>query len=135
MSKSLSSNHVPNRFDIHFGLGAGASTLHVKGFNDYFISKGDDMLNLAAKVVPTFQVSEKVSLFTAYTFVSHSLQSSSLDMNDNITKSMFNGHLMNASVVVSILLKSTKKRALIAVTPVDTISRVVVTEQIGRAHV
>jgi OOP family OmpA-OmpF porin len=118
LSKSLSSTHVPNRFDVQFGIGAGASTVQSKGHNDYFISKGDDMLNLAVKVVPTYQLSEKVSVFAAYTFVSHSLQSMSYDMNRSVDKTMFNGHLMNASVGLSVTLKSTKTRPFVEVVPV-----------------
>jgi outer membrane protein OmpA-like peptidoglycan-associated protein len=126
LSKSTESTYVPKRFDVQFGLGVGASTFKTAGHNDYFISKGDDMLNLAAKVVPTYKVSEKVSVFAAYTFVAHSLQSQSYDMNQSVSKSMFNGHLMNASVGVSIALKSTKPRLLVDITPVDTTSNVAV---------
>jgi OOP family OmpA-OmpF porin len=50
----------------------------------------------------------------------------SYDMSQSIDKTMFNGRLMNASVGVSYTLKSTKPRALIAVTPVDTIAKLVV---------
>ena len=98
------------KFDIQFGLGIGASTLHSAVASDYFITHGDDMLNLAAKVVPTYRVSEKVSVFAAYTFVSHSLQSGTLDMSQRIVKTMFNGHLMDASVGVSIKLRSSNPK-------------------------
>jgi hypothetical protein len=126
LCKSAESTRVPKRFDVQFGLGFGASQLHTKGSNDYFISKGDDMLNLAAKIVPTYKVSEKVSVFVASTFVSHSLQSKSFDMNQAVTKTMFNGHLMNVSAGISVILKSTRPRVLVDVTPVDTTSKVVV---------
>lgn len=128
LRQSLSSERPAKRFDVQFGLGIGASTFKGDNYNDYFITKGDDMINLAAKVVPTFKVSEKVSVFAAYTFVSHSLQSLSYDMSQNVEKTMFNGRLMNASVGVSVTLKSTKPRAVIAVTPVDTTSKLVVVE-------
>jgi outer membrane protein OmpA-like peptidoglycan-associated protein len=129
LSKSLSSTNVPSRFDVQFGIGAGASTVKSEDQNDYFISKGDDMLNLAAKVVPTYQVSEKVSVFAAYTFLSHSLQSRSFDMNQNVEKTMFNGHLMNASVGVSVILKTTKARHLVEVVPIkDTVQVLSVTQ-------
>ncbi len=129
LSKSLSSGHVPGPFDVQFGIGAGASTVQTKGHNDYFISKGDDMLNLALRVVPTYQVSKNVSVFAAYTFVSHSLQSMSYDMNQSVDKTMFNGHLMNASVGVSVTLKSTKARSFVEVVPVvDTIQVLQVTD-------
>ena len=124
--KSSESTYVPKRFDVQFGLGIGASTLKTSGQNDYFISKGDDMLNLAAKIVPTYKVSEKVSVFAAYTFVSNSLQSQTYDVTQPVSKTMFNGHLMNASVGVSVTLKSTKPRLLVDVTPIDTTSKVVV---------
>lgn len=129
LSKSLSSGHVPGAFDVQFGVGAGASTVQTKGHNDYFISKGDDMLNLALKVVPTYQVSKNVSVFAAYTFVSHSLESMTYDMNQSVDKTMFNGHLMNASVGVSVTLKSTKARSFVEVVPVvDTIQILQVTD-------
>jgi outer membrane protein OmpA-like peptidoglycan-associated protein len=130
LRQSLSSERPARKFDVQFGLGVGASTFKGSESNDYFITKGDDMLNLAAKVVPTYKISEKVSIFTAYTFVSHSLQSLSYDMNQGIDKTMFNGRLMNASVGVSIILKSTKPRGLIVVTPVDTTSKVAVLDPI-----
>ena len=128
LRQSLSSERPAKKFDVQFGLGVGASTFRGDASNDYFITKGDDMLNLAAKVVPTYQVSDKVSVFAAYTFVSHSLQSMSYDMSQSVDKTMFNGRLMNASVGLSYTLKSTKPRAVIAVTPVDTISKLVVVE-------
>jgi outer membrane protein OmpA-like peptidoglycan-associated protein len=130
LRQSLSSDRPAKRFDVQFGLGLGASTFKGDGHSDNFITKGDDMLNLAAKVVPTFKISEKVSVFAAYTFVSHSLQSMSYDMSQSVEKRAFNGHLMNASVGVSVILKSTKPRAVIAVTPVDTIEKVVVIEPV-----
>lgn len=126
LCKSAESTRVPKRFDVQFGLGVGASTLHSDQKNDYFITKGDDMLNVAAKIVPTFKVTDKVSVFAAYTFVSHSLQSQTYDMSQGVSKTMFNGHLMNASVGVSIALKTTKPRLLVDITPVDTTSHVVV---------
>jgi outer membrane protein OmpA-like peptidoglycan-associated protein len=130
LRQSISSDRPARKFDVQFGLGVGASTFKGDGHVDNFITHGDDMLNLAAKVVPTYKVSEKVSVFAAYTFVSHSLQSMSYDMGQNVNKSMFNGHLMNASVGVSVVLKSTKPRAVIAVTPVDTIGKLVVVEPV-----
>jgi outer membrane protein OmpA-like peptidoglycan-associated protein len=126
LCKSAESTRVPKRFDVQFGIGFGASTLRSEGSNDYFISKGDDMLNVAAKIVPTYKVSEKVSVFVASTFVSHSLQSKSFDMNQAVTKTMFNGHLMNVSAGISVILKSTRPRVLVDVTPFDTTSKVVV---------
>jgi outer membrane protein OmpA-like peptidoglycan-associated protein len=126
LCKSAESTRVPKRFDVQFGLGLGASTLHSNGKNDYFITKGDDMLNVAAKIVPTYKVTDKVSVFAAYTFVSHSLQSQTYDMSQGVSKTMFNGHLMNASIGVSIALKTTKSRLLVDITPVDTTSNVVV---------
>lgn len=128
LCKSEESTRVPNRFDVQFGLGLGASTFKTKGSNDYFISKGDDMLNLAVKVVPTYKVSEKVSVFAAYTLVSHSLQSVTYDMNESVTKRMLNGHLMNFAAGVSIVLKSTKRRLIVGVTPIDTTSKVVIVQ-------
>lgn len=129
LCKSIESTRVPGRFDVQFGLGVGASTLKREGSNDYFISKGDDMLNLAAKIVPTYQISEKVSVFAAYTFVSHSLQSQSYDMKQGIDKTMFNGHHMNLGAGISVILKTTKTHSLVDITPVvDTISKVVVVE-------
>jgi len=130
LRQSLSSERPARKFDVQFGLGVGASTFKGNDHSDYFITKGDDMLNIAAKVVPTFKVSEKVSVFAAYTFVSHSLQSLSYDMSQNVEKTTFNGRLMNASVGVSVTLKSTKPRALIAVTPIDTTEKVVVIEPV-----
>lgn len=126
LCKSTEAERFPKKFDVQFGLGLGASTFKTEGTNDYFISKGDDMLNLAAKIVPTYKISEKLSVFAAYTFVSHSFQSQSYDMNQSINKSMFNGHLMNASAGISIVLKSTKPRLIADVTPIDTTSKVVV---------
>lgn len=128
LRQSLSSERPAKKFDVQFGLGVGASTVKGEASSDNFITKGDDMLNIAAKVVPTYQVSEKVSVFAAYTFVSHSLQSMSYDMSQGVNKTMFNGRLMNASVGVSYTLKSSKPRAVIAVTPVDTIAEIVVAE-------
>ena len=128
LRQSLSSERPAKKFDLQFGIGVGASTFKGVSSSDYFITRGDDMLNLAAKVVPTFKVSDKVSVFAAYTFVSHSLQSMSYDMSQSVEKTMFNGRLMNASVGVSYTLKSTKPRALIAVTPVDTIAKLLVAE-------
>jgi outer membrane protein OmpA-like peptidoglycan-associated protein len=126
LCKSAESTRVPKRFDVQFGLGVGASTLHSDQKNDYFITKGDDMLNVAAKIVPTYKITDKVSVFAAYTFVSHSLQSQTYDMNQGVSKTMFNGHLMNVSAGVSIVLKSTKPRLLVEVTPVDTTSKIVI---------
>jgi hypothetical protein len=128
LRQSISSERPARKFDVQFGLGVGASTFQGSEHNDYFITKGDDMLNMAAKVVPTYKVSEKLSVFAAYTFVSHSLQSLSYDMSESVEKTMFNGHLMNASVGLSYTLKSSKPRAVIAVTPVDTIAKLVVVE-------
>lgn len=128
LRQSLSSERPAKRFDVQFGLGIGANTFKGANHSDNFITKGDDMINLAAKVVPTYKISEKVSVFAAYTFVSHSLQSLSYDMTQNVEKTMFNGHLMNASVGVSVTLHSTKPRAVIAVTPIDTASQLVVVE-------
>ena len=128
LRQSLSSERPAKKFDVQFGLGVGASTVKGDASSDNFITKGDDMLNIAAKVVPTYQVSEKVSVFAAYTFVSHSLQSRSYDMSQGVNKTMFNGRLMNASVGVSYTLKSSKPRAVIAVTPVDSIAEIVVVE-------
>lgn len=126
LCKSAESTRVPKRFDVQFGVGVGASTLHSDEKNDYFITKGDDMLNVAAKIVPTFKVTDKVSVFAAYTFVSHSLQSQTYDMSQGVSMTMFNGHLMNVSAGVSIVLKSTKPRLLVEVTPVDTTSKIVI---------
>jgi outer membrane protein OmpA-like peptidoglycan-associated protein len=126
LCKSAESTRVPKRFDVQFGVGVGASTLHSDEKNDYFITKGDDMLNVAAKIVPTYKITDKVSVFAAYTFVSHSLQSQTYDMNQGVSKTMFNGHLMNVSAGVSIVLKSTKPRLLVEVTPVDTTSKIVI---------
>lgn len=125
LCKSEESTRVPNKFDVQFGVGVGASSFKNRTSNDYFISKGDDMLNLAVKVVPTYKISEKVSVFAAYTFVSHSLQSAKYDMNESVTKTMFNGHLMNFSAGISVVLKSTRPRLLVDITPVDTTSKVV----------
>jgi outer membrane protein OmpA-like peptidoglycan-associated protein len=86
------------------------------------------MLNLAVKVVPTYKISEKVSVFAAYTFVSHSLQSATYDMTEGVTKTMFNGHLMNFAAGVSVTLKTTKPRLFVDVTPIDTTSKVVVVQ-------
>ena len=130
LRQSISSERPARKFDVQFGLGVGASTFKGDAASDNFITKGDDMLNFAAKIVPTFKVSEKVSVFAAYTYVSHSLQSRSYDMSQSIEKTMFNGRLMNASVGVSVILKSTKPRALIAVTPVDTTEKVVIIEPV-----
>ena len=126
--QSLSSTRPAKKFDVQFGIGIGASTFRGGDQKDYFITKGDDMMNLAAKVVPTFQVSDRLSVFAAYTYISHSLQSLTYDMSESVNKTMFNGRLMNASVGVSYTLKSTKPRAVLAVTPVDTISKLVVVE-------
>lgn len=128
LRKSVSSERPAHKFDVQFGLGVGASTFKGDEFNDYFITKGDDMLNMAVKVVPTFIISEKVSVFAAYTFVSHSLQSISYDLSQDVDKEVFNGRLMNASVGISVVLKRSKPRGLIAVTPVDTTNHVVVVE-------
>ena len=50
-------------------------------------------------------------------------------MNQSVEKTMFNGRLMNASVGVSVLLKTTKSRHLVEITPViDTAQVLVVTE-------
>lgn len=130
LRQSITSERPARKFDVQFGLGVGASTFKGDASSDNFITKGDDMLNFAAKVVPTYRISDKVSVFAAYTFISHSLQSRSYDMSERIEKTMFNGHLMNASVGVSITLKSTKPRGVIAVTPIDTTSKVVVIEPI-----
>jgi outer membrane protein OmpA-like peptidoglycan-associated protein len=128
LRQSLSSERPARKFDVQFGLGLGASTFKGDGNNDYFITKGDDILNVAAKVVPTYQVSEKVSVFAAYTFVSHSLQSMSYDMSQSIDKTMFNGRLMNASVGLSFTLKSTKRRAIIPITSVNPETKLVVVD-------
>ena len=128
LCKSEESARVPNKFDVQFGLGVGASSFKNSNSNDYFISKGDDMLNLAVKVVPTYKISEKVSVFAAYTFVSHSLQSATYDMTEGVTKTMFNGHLMNFAAGVSVTLKTTKPRLFVDVTPIDTTSKVVVVQ-------
>lgn len=128
LRQSLSSERPARKFDVQFGLGLGASTFKGDAHSDNFITKGDDMLNLAAKVVPTYKVSDKVSVFAAYTFVSHSLQSLSYDMSQSVDKTMFNGRLMNASVGVAVTLRSSRPRPVIAVTPVDTTQKLVVTE-------
>jgi OOP family OmpA-OmpF porin len=128
LRQSLSTERPSRKFDVQFGLGIGASTFKGEGQNDYFITQGDDMLNIAAKVVPTYRVSDKVSVFAAYTFVSHSLQSMSYDLTQNVEKTMFNGRIMNASVGVSVTLKSSKPRAVIAVTPIDSSQVAVVIE-------
>ena len=127
LRKSLSSERPAGKFDVQFGIGVGASTFRGEGSNDSFFTKGDDMLNMAAKVVPTYHISDKLSVFAAYTFVSHSLQSMSYDMSQDISKSMFNGHLMNASVGFAVTLKSTRARPLVQVTPVvDTAAVLIV---------
>ena len=127
LRKSISSERPFRKFDVQFGLGVGASAFKGNGLNDEFITKGDDMVNMAAKIVPTYRVSEKVSVFAAYTFVSHSLQSLSYDMSKSVEKTMFNGHIMNVSAGVAITLKSSKPRPLVEVTPiVDTVAKVVV---------
>jgi OOP family OmpA-OmpF porin len=126
----LSSERPARKFDVQFGLGIGASTFKGDSQSDNFITKGDDMLNMAVKVIPTYKVSDKVSVFAAYTFVSHSLQSKSYDLSQSVEKTAFNGRLMNASVGVSVTLKSTKPRAVIAVTPVDTTEKIVVIEPV-----
>jgi len=126
LRKVLDIEKPARKFDVQFGLGLGVSTFKGEEISDFYITKGDDMLNLAAKVVPTYRVSEKVSVFAAYTFISHSLQSRTYDMSENIEKTMFNGRMMNASVGVSYTFKSTKPRGLIAVTPVDTTEQLVV---------
>jgi OOP family OmpA-OmpF porin len=126
LRQSLSSERPAKKFDVQFGLGVGASTFKGGSHGDNFITKGDDMINMAAKVVPTYKISEKVSVFAAYTFVSHSLQSMSYDMSQSVNKTMFNGHLMNASVGVSVTLRSSSPRHVVVVTPVDTTSKLVV---------
>lgn len=118
LRKSISSERPNRKFDVQFGLGVGASTFKGNDLNDKFITKGDDMLNMAAKIVPTYKLSEKVSVFAAYTFVSHSLQSLSYDMSQSVEKTMFNGHIMNVSAGVAITLKSSKPRPLVEVTPI-----------------
>ncbi|MFM1772409.1 MAG: hypothetical protein RLZZ71_1551 [Bacteroidota bacterium] len=130
LRQSITSERPARKFDVQFGLGVGASTFKGDAASDNFITKGDDMLNFAARVAPTYRVSEKVSVFAAYTFVSHSLQSRSYDLSQNVEKTMFNGHLMNASVGVSVILKSSKPRAPIAVTPVDTTETLVVIQPV-----
>lgn len=125
LRKSIASDRPARKFDVQFGLGFGASKFKGDGPRDYFITRGDDMLNIAAKIVPTYSVSENISVFAAYTFISHSLQSVTYDFSENIDKKMFNGHLMNASVGVSIAIKTSKRRGVIEVTPVDTTSNVV----------
>jgi outer membrane protein OmpA-like peptidoglycan-associated protein len=129
--KSLTSELPARRFDVQFGIGVGVSTLHKNEVGDSFITKGDDMLNLAAKVVPTYKVSEKVSIFAAYTFVSHSLQSRTFDMSQRIGKTMFNGHLMNASVGVSVTLKRSKPRFKPIEEPIDSTQKVTGTDSIS----
>jgi outer membrane protein OmpA-like peptidoglycan-associated protein len=89
------------------------------------------MLNLAAKVVPTYKVSEKVSVFAAYTFVSHSLQSRTPDMSERIGKTMFNGHIMNASVGVSVTLKRSKPRFKPVEESIDSTQNVAGTDSIS----
>ena len=131
LRKSLSSKRPAGKLDVQFGIGVGASTFKGDGISDYFITHGNDVLNLAAKVVPTYKVSEKVSVFAAYTFVSHSLQSLSYDMSQNVNKTMFNGHLMNASVGVSYTFKNTTSLEVaefIPITPVNPVTKVVVIE-------
>jgi OOP family OmpA-OmpF porin len=130
LRQSISSERPARKFDVQFGVGVGASTFKGDDIADNFITKGDDMINMAAKVVPTYRVSEKVSVFAAYTFISHSLQSLTYDTYQNVDKTMFNGHLMNASVGVSVILKSSKPRAVIAVTPVDTTETLVVIQPV-----
>jgi len=126
LRKSTTSERPARKFDVQFGIGAGASKFRGNGDKDDFITQGDDMINLAAKIVPTYKVSDKVSLFAAYTFISHSLQSVSYDFGKDLEKTMFNGHLMNASVGVTVSLKTTRVREVIEVTPVDTVSNVIV---------
>jgi len=128
LRKSTTSERPARKFDVQFGLGAGASKFRGKGERDYFLTLGDDMLNLAAKIVPTYQVSEKVSVFAAYTFISHSLQSLTYDFSRDLEKTMFNGHLMNASVGITVALKTSKLRPVIEVTPIDTTSQVLVVQ-------
>jgi hypothetical protein len=113
LRKSTTSERPARKLDVEFGLGVGASKFRGNGDRDYFITLGDDMLNLAAKIVPTYKVSEKVSVFAAYTFISHSWQSVTYDFSHNIDKTTFNGHLMNASVGVKIELKTSKLRGVI----------------------
>ena len=128
LRQALSSERPARKFDIQFGLGIGASTFKGDVISDNFITHGDDMLNLAAKIVPTYKISEKVSVFAAYTFVSHSLQSMSYDMSQSVEKTMFNGRLMNASVGVAVTLRSSRPRPVIVVAPVDTTQKLVVKE-------
>ncbi len=131
LRKSISSEVPAKKFDVQFGLGIGASAMQTEGTNDYFITHGDDMINLAAKVVPTYRVSDKVSVFAAYTFVSHSLQSRTLDMSERIGKTMFNGHIMNASVGVSVTLKRSKPRFKPVEEPNDSTQNVTGTDSIS----
>jgi outer membrane protein OmpA-like peptidoglycan-associated protein len=131
--KSITSEVPAKNFDIQFGIGVGGSTLHKNEVGDSFITKGDDMVNLAAKVVPTYKVSDKVSVFAAYTFVSHSLQSRTFDMSQKIGKTMFNGHLMNASVGVSVTLKRSKPRFKPVEEPTDSTQNLVGTDSISNA--
>jgi outer membrane protein OmpA-like peptidoglycan-associated protein len=131
--KSITSEVPAKNFDIQFGIGVGGSTLHKNEVGDSFITKGDDMVNLAAKVVPTYKVSDKVSVFAAYTFVSLSLQSRTFDMSQKIGKTMFNGHLMNASVGVSVTLKRSKPRFKPVEEPTDSTQNLVGTDSISNA--
>jgi outer membrane protein OmpA-like peptidoglycan-associated protein len=128
LRQALSSERPARKFDVQFGLGLGASTFKGDQTNDYFITKGDDMLNIAAKIVPTYQITEKLSAFAAYTFISHSFQSKSYDMSESVEKKSFNGRLMNASVGLSYNLKSSKRRVIIPITPVDTETKLVVVD-------
>ena len=131
LRKSITSEIPERKFDVQFGLGVGASAMQTEGTNDYFITHGDDMINLAGKVVPTYRVSDKLAVFAAYTFVSHSLQSRTLDMSERIGKTMFNGHIMNASVGVSVTLKRSKPRFKPVEEPIDSTQEVAGTDSIS----
>ncbi|MFM2227905.1 MAG: hypothetical protein RL664_1248 [Bacteroidota bacterium] len=106
------------KIDLQFGIGLGASMLKSKVSHDTFVTKGDDMWNLCLRIAPTYKLNDKLSAFMAYTFVSHSLQSMYYNWSQSITKTMFNGHLMNASLGLSYTLKSSKPRAVLRVDPI-----------------
>lgn len=108
-----------SKIDLHFGIGVGASMLKGESSDDTFLSKGDDILNLSFRIAPTYKLSEKLTAFLAYTFVSHSFQSMSYDMSQSIDKRMFNGRVMNASVGLAYTLqKSKSKKTFAQVIPV-----------------
>jgi len=94
-------NNESNKFDLGFGLGLGFATLFnaesSNNLSDIFLN-GDDMYALVFSANPAYRLSKSISVIANATFTSHSLQSSSWDLQVPQMNSALNGRFMNMSL-------------------------------------